>query len=175
MNIAFRLLAKEDASIYKDARLNSYQHDPYAFSESYEDEKGKAASVFAEELIIKGDPPEWFVLGAFSEKNELTGFVKFRRDLRSKARHKSMIHAMYVHPEFRSFGVGKQLVDEAINRARNLNGLEQIHLWVLHSDLSNSASDFYIKCGFERQGPLVKKDLKIGEAYIDAEYMVMHL
>ena len=144
-----------------------------AFSESYEDEKLRTESEFAKELEVRGQPAEWFVLGAFNESNELIGFVKFRRDVRSKARHKSMIHAMYTDPKVRGQKVGKKLIEELEVRAKKLVGLEQIHLWVLHAE--TSASEFYEKCGYQRQGPYVNKDLKIDGKYVDAEYMVKYL
>ena len=56
-----------------------------------------------------------------------------------------------------------------------MSGLEQVHLWVLHSAEGSSASVFYNKLGFQSQGPLIRHDLKIGEQYIDAEYMVLYL
>ena len=167
------MLTPDDAGIYRQLRLKSYEVSPFAFSESYADERSRPESDFATELQIKGNPAEWFVLGAFTEQNELAGFVKFRRDERSKARHKAMIHAMYVTPEYRNNRIGKLLIMAVLEHIKQLQGLEQIHLWVLHSD--SSASDFYKKCGFESQGTLVKNDLKIGDTYIDAEYMVMYL
>lgn len=86
-----------------------------------------------------------------------------------------MIHAMYVDPNQRGLNIGKKLIDETVGLANNLDGMEQIHLWVLHSEKSVSAANFYRKCGFEGQGPMVLKDLKIDQDYIDAEYMVMYL
>jgi len=174
MDVQLRLLNKSDATRYRDVRLKSYQDDPYAFSESYEDEKLRPLSDFETELKIIGTPPGWFVLGAFQEEH-LVGFVKFRKDQRSKGLHKSMIHAMYVNPSCRGMNIGKKLVEDLISKVKEMDGLEQIHLWVLHSEKSNSASNFYRICGFESQGPMVLKDLKIGEDYIDAEYMVMYL
>ncbi|MEP1093727.1 MAG: GNAT family N-acetyltransferase [Cyclobacteriaceae bacterium] len=174
MDVQLRLLNKEDATLYRDVRLKSFQDDPYAFSESYEDERLRPISDFEAELEILGTPPEWFVLGAF-EAEKLVGFVKFRKDLRSKGLHKSMIHAMYVDPSCRGKNVGKVLVEDLISRVRNLENMEQIHLWVLHSQKSVSAANFYKKCGFVSQGPMVLKDLKIGKDYIDAEYMVLYL
>ena len=173
MNINTRLLDENKATDYRELRLKSYKESPLAFSESFEDEQHKALSEFERELMIQGTPPEWFVLGAFSTTEKLIGFVKFRRDLRSKAHHKSMIHAMYTDPKYRNHGIGKKLILDLLERVRTSIGLEQIHLWVLHSD--TSAIDFYIKYGFERQGFVVKKDLKVGGTYLDSEYMVMYL
>ena len=174
MEISIRVLTTEDAEAFRDLRLKSYQEDPFSFSESYEDERVKPLSKFTEELTPKGNPLEWFVLGAFARNHSLIGFVKFRRDQRSKARHKSMLHAMYVDTKFRKQGIGEKLIVHLLDRAKELEGLEQIHLWVLHYK-GNSASNFYRKCGFENLGFVVKKDLKINDQYIDAEYMVKYL
>jgi ribosomal protein S18 acetylase RimI-like enzyme len=173
VNVSIRLLTEKDVSIYRDLRLKSFEEAPLSFSESYEDEIKRTESDFIDELKTIGKPLEWFVLGVFSEMGDLFGFVKFRRDLRLKARHKSMIHAMYVDVGYRKQGIAQKLISELLKRIKIIKGLEQIHLWVLHSD--NSAAGFYRKCGFESQGTLVKKDLKINDIYVDAEYMVMYL
>ena len=173
MPITYRLLRNEDAEDYRALRLQSYQEAPLAFSESFEDERVKPITSFTEELQILGQPEEWYVLGAIQD-DQLIGFVKFRRDQRSKARHKSMVHAMYVAPAYRKLGVGQALMDALITRARALPGLEQIHLWVLHAN-GKTAANFYQNIGFQRQGPLVKDDLKWQDQYIDAEYMVLRI
>ena len=168
-----RLLQQQDVRNYQELRLKSYQESPFAFSESYEDEVKRSLTDFQQELKVEGTPPEQFILGVYASEKELAGFVKFRRDKRSKARHKSMIHAMYIRKEYRNQQLGEMLIDELIRRVKQLEDLEQIHLWVLHSQ--RSASNFYKRCGFESQGPFVKKDLKVDGKYVDAEYMVMYL
>ena len=170
-----RILKEKDVSLYRQLRLKSYQTDPLSFSESYEDEVNKTDDDFITELQTIGDPPEWFVLGMFTELEELIGFVKFRRDMRSKARHKAMIHAMYIDPEFRNKGWGEKLMTALLEKAEKMEGLQQVHLWVLHAAGAASAASFYKDCGFESQGTRVKNDLKINDQYVDAEYMVMYL
>ena len=118
-------MEEKDALSYQALRLKSYQESPYAFSESYEDEKERNLSDFLQEIKIEGNPPEQFILGIFNEGKELVGFVKFRRDKRSKARHKSMIHAMYIKHEYRNQQLGKMLIDDLIQRVKQLEGLEQ--------------------------------------------------
>ena len=169
-----RILSQNDTNDYQALRLESFRESPYAFSESYEDAINISKEEFKAEITPTGTPPEQFVLGVVKDKSTLAGFVKFRRDKRTKARHKSMIHAMYIAPQYRNLKLGEQLIQEVIKRARTLEGLEQIHLWVLHNN-KISASNFYKRCGFISQGPFVKQDIKVGEEYVDAEYMVMHL
>jgi len=89
-----RLLTTKNASIYQKLRLTNFIEAPYAFSESYEDEVQCYLSSFEQELAQIGQPPEQYALGAFNAANELVGFVRFRRDRRSKARHKAMVYAM---------------------------------------------------------------------------------
>ena len=169
--VTIRLLQAADAADFRQLRLLSFQESPLGFSESYEDESQRPLSDFEEEIIPIESPPTYYVLGAFL-KDQLVGFVKFKRDRRSKALHKSMVHAMYTKPELRNRGIGKLLMEEVIRRAEAMPGLEQIHLWVLHTD--RSASGFYQRLGFVPQGPMVKKDLKVGDQYIDAEYLVLY-
>ena len=169
--VNIRLLQATDAVAFRQLRLLSFQESPLGFSESYEDESKRPLSDFEEEISPIGNPPIYYVLGAFWE-GQLVGFVKFKRDKRSKALHKSMVHAMYTKAELRNQGIGKLLMEEVIRRAKAMSGLEQIHLWVLHTD--RSASGFYKRLGFIPQGPMVKKDLKVGDQYIDAEYLVLY-
>lgn len=171
--LMIRYLTPQDAPAYRSLRLDSFQEAPYAFSESFEDEQHRSLDDFILELQHKGIPPEWFVLGAF-QGTELVGFVKFRRDQRSKARHKSMIHAMYTKADYRGQKIGQQILQHLLTLTQNMDGLTQIHLWVLHAQ-GRSAADFYRKLGFTGQGPLVKQDLRVGDVDIDAEYMVMYL
>lgn len=170
--MTLKILDTSYAEAYRDLRLFSFQEAPLAFSESYEDEKLKPLESFKQLLETKGDPPEHFVLGAFSSDDQLVGIATFRRDQRSKARHKAMIYAMYVHPDFRDKQVGSLLVNEIIKKAQMMTGMEAIHLWVLHA--KTSAAPFYKKLGFISQGR-VKNDLKFKDHYIDAEYMVKYL
>jgi ribosomal protein S18 acetylase RimI-like enzyme len=167
-----KILGPNDAEAYRELRLYSFQEAPFAFSESYEDEKGRPLSYYEQLLLPEGNPPERYVLGAFSDTNKLIGIATFRRDQRSKALHKAMVYAMYVHPEYRGKHVGHELMSEIIRRAKQMPGMEAIHLWVLHAD--TSAAPFYQQLGFESQGK-VNNDLKVGDQYIDAEYMLKYL
>ena len=172
MSIKIEILQSRHAEAYRQLRLLSFQEAPFAFSESYEDEVKKGVAIFAQDLQPLGNPPEQFVLGVFTPENKLIGIATFKRDQRSKARHKGMIYAMYVHPDFRKQQIGRKLIEQIIERATAMDGMEAVHLWVLHS--GTSASGFYKKLGFKSQG-LVKNDLKLGDQYIDAEYMVRYL
>lgn len=171
--MVIKILNQQDSLKFRELRLFSFQESPFSFSESYEDECNKSLAEFENDLSQIGNPVESFVIGIFTESSELIGVAKFKRDNRTKAKHKAMIHAFYILPEHRRKGLGKKLMIELLKKAKAISELEQIHLWVLISD--DSALQFYEKCGFASQGSEVKNDLKINDQYVDAVYMVKYL
>jgi ribosomal protein S18 acetylase RimI-like enzyme len=173
MNIQLKILNSHDAEKYRALRLYSLTESPYAFSESYEDEQLRSMAEIEHEIALQGNPQEQFVLGAFVV-DDLIGCVSFLRDARTKARHKAFLRAMFVHPTYRMRGIAKMLIEEVIAAATKMDGLEYIHLWVLHHG-ATSASQFYRRIGFVGQGALVRNDLKINGQYVDAEYMILDL
>src|SRR4051794_26984459 len=107
MEATSRKLETTDAQSYKELRLRAFQESPRAFSSSVDDESDKPIEFFLEAM---GHDPEHFTLGAFTAVSRLVAFATFRRDQRSKARHKSYLSTMYVAPEARGQGVGRALL-----------------------------------------------------------------
>lgn len=165
-----RVLECSEAPQFRALVELSLRESPRSFSDSLREATALELPAFSARLRTVGDPPESFVLGAFDQG--LIAMLTFRRDTRDNARHKSSLHSMYVHPDYRKRGLGSQLMNEVLLRAGQMPGLEQIHAWVIASE--NSARQFYLKHGFESQG-LVRKDLKMGDSYVDCEYMVRYL
>lgn len=166
----FRLLKNEDLSEFKSLLLFSLKESPKAFSDSPSEIENQSDNYFLNRLTIVGNPAESFVLGAFDPN--LQAMLTYRRDQRIKARHKSTVYSMYVHPSFRDKGIGSKLMKELLRRAHDLVGLEQIHVWVMNSE--RSARDFYMRLGFQPVGT-VHKDLVVNGQYVDSEYLVHYL
>jgi GNAT superfamily N-acetyltransferase len=171
IKMVYRKLESRDIQSYKEARLKAFQIDVMSFSESFEDENSNPLQYF-QDLI--GFEVERFTLGAFTEDETLIGFASFKRDQRSKARHKSYVSTTWVDPRFRGQGIARSLLDLIIASARKMEGLKQIHLWVLSSQTS-VARELYLKAGWRPQGALVKDDLIIEGKFVDAEYMSLQL
>lgn len=171
MNIRF--LQQHDSIIYKELRLNSLTESPFAFSDSYEDQVNKSIADFELEIKKTGNPLESFTLGAFSNQDQLIGFVKFKRDHRSKARHRASLFSLYVHPDYRGKGIAKKLITNLLSTIKPIKDLEQLQLSTIIS--KDSLIDFYKSFGFEILGDVIKQDLIIENQYVDAIYMVKHL
>ena len=69
---------------------------------------------------------------------------------RPKTRHKALLLGMYVEPELRGQGLGRQLVEALLAEARRRDGLRQIALTVTEGNAAAEA--LYQRSGFSRFG-----------------------
>ncbi|MDN4494727.1 GNAT family N-acetyltransferase [Ureibacillus aquaedulcis] len=167
MNI--RVLNETDAQDYQALRLRALQTDAESFGSTYEREVHFTIEVIQERIRQAEDR---YVLGAFQEDGSLVGVVRFMRATDRKSRHKGDIYGMYVAPEVRGQGVGKKLLVEVITRAKEFDGVEQIHLQVVTKNAS--AKKLYMSLGFETYG-VEPRGLKEGDQYFDEDLMVLFL
>ena len=80
---------------------------------------------------------------------------------------------MYVSPSKRGLGIGKALMEEAIKKAKSIEGLEQVYLAVVSTN--ESAKKLYSLLGFEVFGT-EKKGLKLeNNIYFDVDFMILYL
>ena len=95
---------------------------------------------------------EDFTLLAF-EKEQPIGYVQLKSD--------GLLHAIYTHPNFQGRGVGRALMEAALQEAERL-GLKRVHL-----EASQNARGFYEKLGFvaTEERPKICR----GECFIIAE------
>lgn len=117
------------------------------------------------------DSAESFTLGAYIG-SDLAGVVSFTRDGkdREKIRHKGWMIRMLVAREHRGKGIARALVENLVQRARALEGLEQINLTVI----SPIAKPLYEKLGFEVFAK-EERALKYKGTYITEYQMALRL
>ncbi|MDM5250051.1 GNAT family N-acetyltransferase [Lysinibacillus sp. G4S2] len=162
-----RFLTAVDAEVYRNLRLEGLQNNPEAFGSSFEEEKDYPIEMFANRFESQGS----YTLGAF-DQGELVGVATLVQENKLKLKHKAGIFAVYVSPKKRGLGIGKKLMVEAINKAKELKGVEQLNLTVVSTNAS--AKRLYCSLGFEVFGT-EKRALKIGQRYFDDDYMVLFL
>ncbi|WP_160723776.1 GNAT family N-acetyltransferase [Bacillus sp. USDA818B3_A] len=164
-----RLLTPADAERYWTLRLEALKNHPEAFLTSYEEaiNGGNAIERTAQNLASKGN----YTFGAIDQA-DLVGVVTLCQEERMKIKHRANIYAMYVAPHKRGLGVGKKLMIAAINKARDIQDVEQINLNVMANN--QRAKRLYTKLGFKDFG-YEEKALKVDGVYYDDIYMVLHL
>ena len=143
--VAIRSLTAADASAFQALRLQGLAECPAAFASSYEEECRRSLKDVAARLQTE----RGFVLGAFAELR-LVGILGFMRDHHTKLAHKAWLWGMYVEPDSRSRGIGRDLVNEALMRARQISGLRQVYLGVNAANIA--ALSLYQSMGFVQFG-----------------------
>jgi ribosomal protein S18 acetylase RimI-like enzyme len=166
-SIEIRILTANDANAYWKIRLEALECDPEAFGASAEEHRALTVEDVAARLV-PADPVNNFVVGAF-DGERLMGTAGFYRD-KVKERHKGHVWGVYVTQEARGKGVGREVMRAVLQRAVRLEGIEQIMLAV--GTARDAASKLYRSLGFESYG-CERRALKIGDHYIDEEYMVL--
>ncbi|MGD6993195.1 N-acetyltransferase family protein [Sutcliffiella horikoshii] len=162
-----RKLTPTDAENYRTIRLEALKNKPEAFSSSYEDE----IDYSVEKYRGRFNNDHTYTFGAFKGDN-LVGTVTLICETKKKIKHRATIVAMYVKPDQRKLGVGKALMNEAINKAKDLKEIEQIYLAVTVGN--EPAKLLYTSLGFVTYG-VDKNGLKIKDTYFDEEMMVLML
>ena len=163
-----RKLNEMDAEKYQEIRLGALKTDPEAFGSTYEREVE-----FSIEHVVSRIVPtkERFVLGALY-KGELVGIVTFMRESGLKTYHKGNVFGVYVKPDYRGRAIGKALLIELIEQAKQCEGLEQMNLAVV--TVNRSAKKLYESLGFEVYGT-ERNALKFNNHYFDENLMVLKL
>jgi ribosomal protein S18 acetylase RimI-like enzyme len=164
-----RILTAEDANQWWHLRLEALEGDPAAFSASLDDHRKLSLDEVKKRLGV--GLQDAFVVGAF-ENGSLLGMAGFYREQNPKVRHKGRIWGVYVSPKTRGTGLGRKLLQTILDRARTIDGVEQVQLSVAATQAG--ASRLYRSLGFVPFG-CEPRALKVGDRYIDEEYMVLTL
>lgn len=166
--MTIRLLDAGDAAAYQQLRLLALQECPTAFSASFEDEANRSLDDIA--ARIKPAPDGSIrMLGEF-DGDALTGFVALIHPQRAKLRHGAEVAGMYVAPAQRRHGVGRLLLQAAIDHARALNGVRQIKLGV--NATNTAARGLYESMGFVLYGIEPDALCMDGELFSEAHYLL---
>ena len=163
-----RSLNADDAGDWRRLRLEALQGDPEAFSSSVEELEVLALEDVRRRLSAGGDS---FVMGAFDE-SKLLGMAGFHRESGPKLRHKGRIWGVYLTPAKRGSGIGRAMLEALLKRGSGISGIEQISLSVTKSQAAAIA--LYRSLGFVSFG-CEPRALRIGDRFIDEDYMVLRL
>jgi ribosomal protein S18 acetylase RimI-like enzyme len=166
--VTVRVLTRADAATFRALRLRALKEHADAFTSSFEDDAQKPLA--ATEQRISGQDGNVF-WGAFVE-GRLQGIIGLVREARTKGAHSADVVAMYVAPESGRRGLGRALLQAAIDHARNVAGLEQLVLTVTRNN--HPAVELYRTTGFATFG-VEPRAIKVAGEYFDKEHMILFL
>jgi len=169
--VDIRALGIEHIPAFRALRLDALRQHPEAFVPTWEEERAvdpaTVASRYRNEWISDGN----FILGAFVHGG-LVGAVGVRRWTRQKQRHRASIWLLYTDASVRGLGIGRALLEAAIDGCRRMPGIEMVHLSV--SAESTSARRLYEAAGFRCYG-VEPKAIRLEDRSIDVALMALDL
>jgi ribosomal protein S18 acetylase RimI-like enzyme len=163
-----RRLEESDWEALKSLRLEALETEPQSFAADVEEYRSYSSESWVSRA--RGTPHS-FIVGAFVS-DYLVGMGGFRRELGAKTHHKGSIWGMYVSPPHRRKHIGGQTLNEVLQEARRMKGLEQVALSVV--TINTAAIQLYKKYGFRSFGTEARA-LRVGGLYLDEDHMILPL
>ena len=141
-----RRIRREEGHKLREIRLRALLTDPEAFGSSYQREATRNDEEW-EMRAVRGAEGNTQFLAVVESNDEFVGMVgAYQPDDRSGTRE---LYGMWVAPDFRSTGIGSQLVD-AVKEWSIEAGADEIDLWVVVDN--RQAHRLYTKAGFVETG-----------------------
>ena len=100
------------------------------------------------------------------------GMLGIHREGRLRQQHRMGIWGVYVAPEYRGHGVAANLMELALEHARSLTTVLQVHLTVVSDN--HRARAAYERHGFQRWGTMPRAEI-VGNTALDYDHMVLML
>jgi len=100
--------------------------------------------------------------------NEVVSLLNFKCGEKKKVRHSGEF-GISVHPAFQGLGIGKQMIIELLNWAKQKPQIEKIFLNVFHTN--PVAINLYKSLGFKEEGRMLKAAKQPDNTYADMIYM----
>ena len=154
MNIEIKSLPEDRWEDSKFIRLEALKKESSAFGSSYEEE-----IKFTEDIWKSRIKNGIFAL----VDDKPVGLTSYIVSSRIKQKHKAEIHAVYVDKEFRGKGIGKMLIQKALDEIKKSPGIKKVELGVMSQQ--DAAIALYEHFGFKKVGLYSKASFVDGQFY----------
>jgi ribosomal protein S18 acetylase RimI-like enzyme len=140
-------------------RLQALKTDPIAFGSAYEEEENLAEEEWKKRMNS--------ALFALSD-DKLVGTITYVFSNRVKSKHIARIFGVYVDPDHRGQGIGKKMLQNALDLIQKNKHIVKVQLMVTKDQ--DVPARLYKDMGFVVVGQM-KKEIKVGEQFYDTLIM----
>jgi len=146
--VTIRPGTEEDASAYRELRLEALRNHPEAFSSDYETNLAKPMRYWTERLRLN-DPDNGVMLHFAVHNGLLIGMCGITHTSSPKSKHSAYIVSMYVRPDWRGLRIAEDLITTCLDWGR-MQGIKIVKLGV--TTTNTPAIRCYARCGFQVYG-----------------------
>src|SRR5579862_5427974 len=151
--VEVKVLPPERWKEARDLRFKALQSDPTAFGSSFEEEESFSEAEWQRRMknalfALHEDKPVGTITYIFGDK--------------IKSKHVARIFAVYVHPDYRRLGIGRKLLETALEQIQNNKEIGKVQLFVNKDQAAAVA--LYRRAGFSVAGEL-SKEIKVGDKF----------
>lgn len=164
---AIRQLGVGDAEQMAQLRQEALRSSPLAFGSSPDDDRFSSIDAVRDVLTAANQAVFGLIV-----RDQLQGMVGAHHTLSAKEHHKAYLWGMYVTPEARRRGGGGRLLEAAVQWARHVPGVLQVHLGVTDSALE--AGRLYERAGFDEWG-VEPRALRWQDEFTAERHLVLRL
>lgn len=140
-------LAESDVAAYRDLMLEAYEVAADAFTTTVEERRAEPLAWWLERMGANAGLTQSF--GAWQQQ-ELVGAVALEYSAKPKTRHSALVLGMYVRPSHRGQGVGRLLMQAAVEAAASRPEVRVLTLTLTEGN--ESALRLYQSAGFSAWG-----------------------
>ncbi len=164
-DITYRAPSPDEWADLKALRIRSVAEHPIAFGSSLEKEEQLTEEQWRERMETRR-----YIIAV--SNGTFVGSISMTQGEAPKSSHVMSLYSVYVAPEFRNRGVGRELLNQAIETAKTHPEIIKLSLNVAATQ--SEARALYTKMGFEEVGVL-KKEIFVDGQYIDECVMELML
>ncbi|OBV39869.1 GNAT family N-acetyltransferase [Janthinobacterium psychrotolerans] len=144
--LSVRPLNPDDAPAYRALRLAAIAELPAAFCTTHALE----SSVSMAQMRQRLQPTRFQIIFGIFDDTQLIAMAGLRRETIAVVHDKASLWGVYVAPQARGHGLGRQLVQAAVEHAGTIAELATVRLAVAHDNAA--ALTLYLSCGFVLDG-----------------------
>jgi GNAT superfamily N-acetyltransferase len=159
-------LNPQHAAQYRALMLEAYARHPESFTSSVQ-ERAALPLAWWEARLSDSASAKDVVLGAHHE-GEIVGVVGVSFSARERARHKALLFGMYVPASHQGKGLGRALLEAALEAARRRQQVRVVQLTV--TETNHNALKLYEQCGFASFG-VEPYAVALGDGFIAKVHM----
>lgn len=153
-------------------RLRALRDHPASFGEPYASARLRSEAEVEElaQTFWTGGDNRLFI--AITPLGIPVAMLGIAREARVREHHRMSIWGVYVDPLYRGQGISSRLMDAAMDHARSVQGVLQVHLIVQSNN--DAAIRGYERAKFSKWGTMPRADILDGVA-LDYDFMVRML